>query len=73
MIYGRKHLAERGAEPLAGIAVAAGAALGIVFVRRQRALVDPLIDLRLFRRPAFSAAVALSASSAPCSCSRSRS
>ena len=32
--------------------------LGVVFVRRQRRLVDPLIDLSLFRIPAFSAALA---------------
>ena len=29
-----------------------------MFVRRQRTLADPLIDLRLFRVPAFSASLA---------------
>ena len=37
----------------------AGLALGAVFVRRQRRLADPLIDLWLFRAPAFSAALAV--------------
>jgi DHA2 family multidrug resistance protein-like MFS transporter len=39
-------------------AIAMGLALGIQFVRRQRALPDPLIDLGLFRVPAFSASLA---------------
>ena len=43
--------------PLA--AIAAGVAIGVAFVRRQRRLADPLIDLRLFRAPAFSAALAI--------------
>jgi DHA2 family multidrug resistance protein-like MFS transporter len=32
--------------------------IGVVFVQRQRTLADPLIDLRLFRVPAFSASLA---------------
>ncbi|GAB2671399.1 MFS transporter [Kribbella swartbergensis] len=39
-----------------GIAVA-GVLLGWVFARRQLSLAEPLIDLRLFRRPAFSASL----------------
>ena len=35
-----------------------GLALGLVFVRRQRRLRDPLIDLRLFRSRTFSASLA---------------
>ena len=38
--------------------IVAGLALGLVFVRRQLRLPDPLLDLRLFRMPAFSAALA---------------
>jgi MFS transporter, DHA2 family, multidrug resistance protein len=38
-------------------AIGIGLALGIQFVRRQRALNDPLIDLGLFRAPAFSASL----------------
>jgi DHA2 family multidrug resistance protein-like MFS transporter len=39
-------------------AIALGLLLGLVFARRQRRLADPLIDLRLFRAPAFSVALA---------------
>ena len=35
-----------------------GLAVGVVFVRRQLRLPDPLLDLRLFRKPAFSASLA---------------
>ena len=38
--------------------IATRALLGLAFVRRQRRLADPLIDLRLFRSPAFSGALA---------------
>jgi catechol 2,3-dioxygenase-like lactoylglutathione lyase family enzyme len=39
------------------LSIAAGLAVGVVFVLRQRALTDPLIDLRLFGVPAFSASL----------------
>src|SRR5205807_261173 len=42
--------------PLA-VSIAAGLAIGVVFVRRQQTMGDPLLDLRLFRIPAFSAAL----------------
>lgn len=46
--YGLKQIAQ-GASPLASIPwIAAGIALGATFVRRQRRLPSPLIDLRLF-------------------------
>jgi MFS transporter, DHA2 family, multidrug resistance protein len=40
------------------LSIGTGVSLGAVFVRRQRKLADPLIDLRLFRTPAFSASIA---------------
>jgi DHA2 family multidrug resistance protein-like MFS transporter len=43
----------------AGASVFLGAALATVFARRQLQLVDPLIDLRLFRKPAFGAALGI--------------
>jgi MFS transporter, DHA2 family, multidrug resistance protein len=43
--------------------IAAGLAVGVAFVRRQRTLADPLLDLRLFRIPAFSAALTAFAAS----------
>ncbi|MDA8368324.1 MAG: MFS transporter [Nocardiopsaceae bacterium] len=57
IIYGLKKLAEDGpaAGPLAAIAV--GAVVGVVFVRRQLRLPDPLLDLRLFRNRTFGAAL----------------
>jgi MFS transporter, DHA2 family, multidrug resistance protein len=58
VIYGLKQIAEGGlaGEPL--LVIAAGLAAGVVFARRQSKLDDPLIDLHLFRVPAFSASLA---------------
>ncbi|MGH2954895.1 MAG: MFS transporter [Solirubrobacterales bacterium] len=56
--YGLKLAAENGVEPAAALTVLAGIVLSWVFVRRQRKLSDPLIDLALFREPAFSVSVA---------------
>jgi MFS transporter, DHA2 family, multidrug resistance protein len=41
------------------LSIIGGIALGIVFVRRQAKLVDPFIDLRLFRIRAFSVSLAV--------------
>lgn len=58
LIYGLKRIAEDGLGLLAALSILAGLATGVAFVRRQRQLDDPLIDLRLFQVPAFSAALA---------------
>ena len=58
VIYGIKRIAESGAAWLPVLSILAGLAAGAMFVRRQRRLADPLIDLRLFRSPAFSASLA---------------
>ena len=58
VIYGLKKLAEDGLGWLPVVSVGAGVAVGILFVRRQRTLVTPLIDLNLFRVPAFNASLA---------------
>jgi DHA2 family multidrug resistance protein-like MFS transporter len=58
VIYGIKRMAVDGPVVAAVTAIAAGAALAAVFVRRQARLADPLIDLRLFRDRAFSVALA---------------
>jgi len=63
-IYGLKQLAEQGASAAALAVLALGIVLGVVFVRRQSRLAYPLLDLQLFRRPAFSAAIAAYALSA---------
>jgi DHA2 family multidrug resistance protein-like MFS transporter len=59
VIYGIKHSAEHGFGWLPAVIVVLGLAVGLVFVRRQRRLAHPLIDLSLFRTPAFSAALAI--------------
>jgi len=59
VIYGVKRIAEDGVAMAALLVIAAGALFGVVFVRRQRKLENPMIDLRLFRRPAFSASLAI--------------
>ncbi|WP_159592840.1 MFS transporter [Chelativorans xinjiangense] len=57
VIYGIKWVAEQGFGLPAVLIIAAGLVLGYLFVRRQKRLDDPLIDIGLFRRPAFSAAL----------------
>ena len=59
VIYGLKRVAEGGSADLAALSIVAGLAVGYAFVRRQARLADPLIDLRLFRNPAFGAALAV--------------
>ncbi|MFF2088435.1 MFS transporter [Nocardia sp. NPDC058176] len=54
VIYGIKELAKDGWSIEAAGVLAAGLALGTVFVLRQRRLTDPLIDLRLFGNVRFS-------------------
>ena len=58
MIYGLKRIAESGPGWGPAVSILIGLALGVLFLRRQRTLADPLIDLRLFRAPAFSASLA---------------
>jgi DHA2 family multidrug resistance protein-like MFS transporter len=57
-IYGLKRIAQDGVGIAPIACILAGFALGALFVRRQLRLADPLIDLRLFRVPAFSASLA---------------
>jgi len=59
LIFGLKDAAQNGVSWLPALSIAAGALLAVLFVRMQRALADPLIDLRMFRVPAFSAALAI--------------
>jgi DHA2 family multidrug resistance protein-like MFS transporter len=58
VIYGLKQIAQDGVGLVPVASIALGVVLGVVFVRRQLRLADPLIDLRLFRVPAFTAALA---------------
>jgi MFS transporter, DHA2 family, multidrug resistance protein len=59
VIYGLKQMAQDGLGLLPALSIVAGLVLGVAFVRRQSRLADPLIDLRLFRVPAFSASLAV--------------
>jgi len=59
VIYGLKRIAEGVISWLAAGAILTGLAVGFAFLRRQGRLADPLIDLKLFRIPAFSAALAV--------------
>jgi DHA2 family multidrug resistance protein-like MFS transporter len=59
MIYGLKRMAEDGLHAIPVIAVLAGGVIGLLFVRRQLGLAQPLIDLSLFRSPAFSGSLIL--------------
>jgi DHA2 family multidrug resistance protein-like MFS transporter len=54
IIYGLKQIAAEGVGLLPVLSILSGIAISIVFVRRQRLLADPLIDLRMFRNRAFS-------------------
>jgi DHA2 family multidrug resistance protein-like MFS transporter len=58
VIYGLKRTAENGVGWLPAVSMVIGLVVGSLFVRRQRMLADPLIDLGLFRVPAFSASLA---------------
>ncbi|QYN32179.1 MFS transporter [Pseudonocardia sp. DSM 110487] len=53
LIYGVKRVAEAGADPTALAALLVGAAVGVVFVRRQRRIAHPLLDVGLFRSVPF--------------------
>ncbi|MDQ3972770.1 MAG: MFS transporter [Actinomycetota bacterium] len=57
VIYGLKETAQDGWGTLPALTVVAGLAVGALFVLRQRRLDDPLIDIRLFRDPTFSASL----------------
>src|SRR5215211_5523309 len=58
VIFGIKEIAQDGFSPLVVASILAGVAVGVVFVRRQFRLADPMIDPRLFRVPAFNASLA---------------
>jgi DHA2 family multidrug resistance protein-like MFS transporter len=57
VVYGLKELARDARQIVPAVAVVFGVAIGWVFVRRQRGLADPLLDMRLFSRRTFSAAL----------------
>jgi MFS transporter, DHA2 family, multidrug resistance protein len=58
LIYGLKELAVAGVSAASVFPMLAGVAIGVVFVRRQQRLADPMIDVNLFRIGTFNAALA---------------
>ncbi|MCC7353299.1 MAG: MFS transporter [Anaerolineae bacterium] len=58
VIYGLKEAAQDGFNWQPALFILAGLAVGILFLRRQRRLADPLIDLRLFQIPTFNVSLA---------------
>ncbi|MBL7253556.1 MFS transporter [Paractinoplanes lichenicola] len=58
IVYAVKEVFNAGLTGPVLLALALGAGSGVLFVRRQRRLTTPLIDISLFRLPAFSGAVA---------------
>ncbi|MET8829850.1 MFS transporter [Streptomyces sp. NPDC004610] len=57
LVYAVKRVAKDGPEPFTLLAAAAGALFAMLFVRRQRGLTNPLLDMRLFSDRTFSAAL----------------
>ncbi|MFC4077778.1 MFS transporter [Salinithrix halophila] len=58
-IYAVKQMARYGLEWTTFLSLVVGVLLGWLFVRRQGKLSDPLLDIRLFRNPAFSGALVM--------------
>lgn len=59
VVYAVKHAASHGADASTAVLLTVGTATGLVFVRRQRRLVSPLLDITLFSDRTFSAALAV--------------
>ena len=49
VVYGLKEIAQDGVSAPRVLSIVAGIVVGILFVRRQLSLADPMIDVRLFR------------------------
>ncbi|MFN8542527.1 MAG: MFS transporter, partial [Thermomicrobiales bacterium] len=58
-IVGLKEAAQNGLDPRAALFLTIGLAVGILFIRRQLTLPDPLIDVRLFSIAAFRTALVI--------------
>ncbi|MBC7303589.1 MAG: MFS transporter [Nocardia sp.] len=60
LIYGIKHIAAEGLDAVSLVIAVIGVGLLVLFVRRQRHLAEPLLDLSLFTRPLFRVAIGAS-------------
>ncbi|MFJ2617980.1 MFS transporter [Glutamicibacter sp. NPDC087344] len=61
VVYAIKHVISDGLDATVLAALVIGLLAGFVFIRRQRQLTTPLVDISLFKIPAFSGAVASNA------------
>jgi DHA2 family multidrug resistance protein-like MFS transporter len=57
VVFGLKQIAQDGIGAFSVASVVLGVVVGILWIRRQLASPDPMIDLRLFRIPSFNAAL----------------
>jgi DHA2 family multidrug resistance protein-like MFS transporter len=57
MVFGLKQMAQDGVSSASALVIAAGVVVGLAWVRRQRRLSDPMIDVGLFRIRAFNVAL----------------
>ncbi|HVE97197.1 MAG TPA: MFS transporter [Pseudonocardiaceae bacterium] len=57
VVYGLKESATHGPGWLPALSIVVGLTIGALFIRRQRTLADPMLDLQLFSDRAFSASV----------------
>ncbi len=57
VIYGLKDIARNGLNLTAFLVAISGVMIGILFVRRQRQLLDPMFDINLFRNSTFTVSV----------------
>ncbi len=59
VVYGLKEIATGHGAWLPAVALGLGVVMGALFVRRQRRIDAPLVDVRLFRNRSFTVALAL--------------
>ena len=57
VIYGLNDIARNGLNPSAFLVAVSGIMIGVLFVRRQRQLLDPMFDINLFRNRTFTVSV----------------
>jgi MFS transporter, DHA2 family, multidrug resistance protein len=57
VVFGLKQIAQDGIGAPPAVSIALGVVVGILWIRRQLASADPMIDLRLFRIPSFNASL----------------
>jgi DHA2 family multidrug resistance protein-like MFS transporter len=64
VVFALKEFAKDGLSLVSVAVLLAGLAVGVAFVRRQRVLAEPMLDLKLFRNRTFTAALSIVAVSA---------